>query len=148
MPLALIFLLYLIVGLLAAGGSIALTSKHFTSRGQQIAYGVLLTPIAAIYLAFLAHLSPSTPWRAELVSAAAFSLLGLMGTRLTPILMLAYLGHGAWDLLHEVLMHQGRLGKFTPIPLAYGVFCAAFDWLLVGYFWTRRSDWARSWEAA
>jgi hypothetical protein len=147
MPLLLIFLLYVTVGALAAGGSIALTSKRFTPRIEQVAYGLLLTPIAAIYLAFLAHLSPTASWRAELVPVIGFAVLGLTGTRSAPFLMLGYLGHGAWDLLHEVLMCQGRLGTFTAIPLAYGVFCAVFDWVMVGYFWTRRHDWSAAWQA-
>jgi hypothetical protein len=44
-------------------------------------------------------------------------------------------------------MFQGRLGTLTAIPLAYGVFCAAFDWVMVGYFWNRRHVWAATWQA-
>jgi hypothetical protein len=146
MALVLIFLLYATIGILAAGGSIALTSNRFTPRIEQVAYGLLLSPIAAIYPAFLVHLSPSASWSAELLPVAGFALLGLAGTRFVPLLMLGYLGHGAWDLVHEVLMLQGRLGALTSIPLAYGVFCAVFDWVMVGYFWTRRDDWTAAWQ--
>jgi hypothetical protein len=147
MALLLIFLLYLTVGVLAAGGLIALTSKRFTPRIEQVSYGLLLTPIAAFYLAFLAHLSPTASWRTELLPVIGFAILGLAGTRFAPFLMLGYLGHGAWDLLHEVLMLQGRLGTLTAIPLAYGVFCAVLDWVMVGYFWTRRHAWTAAWQA-
>ena len=147
MALVLIFLLYVTIGALAAGGAIALTSRRFTPRLEQVAYGLLLCPIAAIYLAYVAHLSPTASWTAELLPAIGFAILGLAGTRFVPFLMLGYLGHGAWDLMHEVLMFQGRLETLTAIPLAYGVFCAVFDWVMVGYFWTRRHDWTTAWQA-
>jgi hypothetical protein len=36
----------------------------------------------------------------------------------------------------------GRIepGQLTPIPLAYGVFCAAFDFCMAAHFYTRRLD--------
>lgn len=148
MALSLIFLLYVTIGVLAAVGSIALTSKRFSPRVEQVAYGLLLIPIAAMYLAFLTHLSPSASGRLEVLAAAGFALLGLAGTRFAPLLMLGYLGHGGWDLLHEVLMLQGRLETLTAVPLAYGIFCATFDWMMVGYFWTRRHEWAAAWRGA
>ena len=141
MALGLIFLWYVILGVLVAGGLIALISRRLTPRNEQAAFGLLLLPIAAIYLVFLAHLGPTAALRAELLPVIGFSLLGLAGLRFTPVLMLGYLGHGAWDLLHEVLMLQGRLETLTAIPLAYGLFCATIDWVLAGYFWTRHHDW-------
>lgn len=141
MALGLIFLWYVILGALVAGGLIALLSKHLAPRHEQAAFGLLLLPIAAIYLVFLAHLSPTAAFRAELLPVIGFSLLGLAGMRFTPVLMLGYLGHGAWDLFHEVRMLQGRLEALTAIPLAYGMFCATIDWVLAGYFWTRRHAW-------
>lgn len=141
MALGLIFLWYVILGVLTAGGLIALISKRLTPRSEQAALGLLLIPIAAIYLVFLAHLGPTAALRAELLPVIGFALLGLAGTRVAPVLMLGYLGHGAWDLLHEVLMLQGRLETLTAIPLAYGMFCATIDWVLAGYCLTRRHDW-------
>jgi hypothetical protein len=43
-------------------------------------------------------------------------------------------------------MQQGRLGTLTAIPLAYGMFCAAFDWAMVAYFGTRRQVWKAAWR--
>ena len=140
MALFLIFTLYAIIGVLAAVGSISIT-KRFKPRVEQAAYGVCLVPVAGIYLAFLAHLGPTASWRAEFIPVVVFTALGLAGTRFAPLLMLGYLGHGAWDLIHETFMLQGSLGRLTPIPVAYGVFCAVFDWVVVGYFWTRRRVW-------
>jgi hypothetical protein len=38
-------------------------------------------------------------------------------------------------------------GQLTAIPLAYGVFCAAFDVSIAGYFYTRRAEWDAAWKA-
>ena len=32
-------------------------------------------------------------------------------------------------------------GQLTAIPLAYGVFCAAFDFCMAAYFYARRAEW-------
>ncbi len=148
MALSLIFLLYATIAGLAGAGAIALSSRRLTLRAEPVAYGVLLAPIALYYLVFQAQLSSTGAGTPELLPALGFAALGLAGTRLTPLLVLGYVGHGAWDLWHEVLMHLGQLGGFTPIPLAYGVFCAGFDWVVAGYCWTRRHAWAAAWRAA
>jgi hypothetical protein len=140
MALVVIFILYATIGVLAAVGSISIT-KRFEPRVEQATYGLALVPVAAVYLAFLRQLGPAASWRAEFLPVVGFVALGLAGTRLAPLLMLGYLGHGAWDLIHEAFMLQGSLGRLTPIPVAYGVFCAVFDWVMVGYFWTRRKVW-------
>lgn len=147
MALALILLLYAVIGALAATGAIALTSRRLAPRAEQVAYGILLVPIAAFYLAFEAQLGPGAGAGSELLPVLAFAALGLAGMRVAPLLALGYLGHGIWDLLHEILMHQERLGSFTAIPLAYGVFCAVFDCMIAGYAWTRRAAWAAGWRA-
>ena len=78
---------------------------------------------------------------------ALFAVLGLSGLRFPALLLLGYALHGAWDLFHEALLYQdvGSVGvrSFTAIPLAYGVFCAAFDWCMAAYFFTRQAAWAR-----
>jgi hypothetical protein len=52
---------------------------------------------------------------------------------------------GGWDLTHEIVAHQtastGNPSALTPIPLAYGVFCAAYDWGIAGYIYVRRQQW-------
>lgn len=147
MALSLIFLLYATIAGLAGAGAIALSSRRLAPRTEPVAYGVLLVPIALYYLVFQAQLSPGGAGAPELLPALGFAALGLAGIRLAPLLALGYVGHGAWDLWHEVLMHQGQLGNFTPIPLAYGIFCAGFDWVIGGYIWTRRDAWAAAWRA-
>lgn len=145
MPLLLILLLYTVIGVLAAGGSIAISSRRFSAKAEQTFYGLLLIPIAAMYLAFTAHFAVTEAWRSETVGVLLFASLGVVGIRLPAFLMIGYLGHGAWDLLHEVALYHGAavsgLGPVTAIPLAYGAFCAAFDWYMGGYFYTRMARW-------
>ena len=35
----------------------------------------------------------------------------------------------------------------TRIPLAYGVFCTAFDWAVAVYFVYRRGQWVAAWKS-
>jgi hypothetical protein len=71
--------------------------------------------------------------------------MGCLGTRLPVVLIAGYALHGLWDLLHEVHVHAGTevFGgrESTQIPLAYGAFCAAYDWTMALYFLFRRGQW-------
>jgi hypothetical protein len=69
---------------------------------------------------------------------------------LPAVLIAGYALHGIWDLLHEVEAHAG-LDVFagreaTQIPLAYGAFCATYDWAISLYFWHRRGRWSAAWK--
>jgi hypothetical protein len=54
--------------------------------------------------------------------------------------------HGVWDILHELSAHTSfsavRPEQLTEIPLAYGVFCLAFDAAISVYFVRRRRAWS------
>lgn len=151
MALSLIIILYVGVGVLSAVGSIAISRKQFSAKAEQIFYGLLLAPIAGIYLAFTAHFSTNDAWQPEAIAVALFAILGLFGIRLPVLLMPGYALHGAWDLVHEIFLHEGTFSlgtrTLTEIPLAYGAFCAAFDWCMVAYFYTRRDQWRSAWQA-
>jgi hypothetical protein len=142
---ALIVILYAVIGLLAATGSAVLSQKFFPGRSERIFYGVLLVAIASFYLAFVAHFGNPSAWQTELVAVLSFSVLGLIGTRYAPFLILGYFLHGIWDAFHELAAHGGFTalgpGALTEIPLAYGVFCAAFDVAISVYFARRKGSW-------
>jgi hypothetical protein len=146
-----IIILYVGIGVLSAVGSIAISTRRFSARTEQVFYGLLLAPIAAIYLAFTAHFAATDAWRLEAIAVGLFAILGFLGTRLSALLMLGYALHGGWDLVHEGLLYEGASGAgtshLTQIPLAYGAFCAAYDWCMVGYFYTRRDQWKTAWQA-
>jgi hypothetical protein len=144
MALAAILILYLGIGVLAAIGSVTISRSRFSPRVEHTFFALLLIPIAAMYLAFVAYFGSST-LRPEAVAVAVFAALGLLGLRFPALVVLGYALHGGWDLVHEIWAHLGAgaggARPFTDIPLAYGVFCAAYDWCMAGYFFTRRAAW-------
>ncbi|HWR13710.1 MAG TPA: DUF6010 family protein [Terriglobales bacterium] len=137
-----IVVLYVVLGVLAAIGSITLT-RRFSPKAERIFYGLLLWMIAALYLAFAAYFGADTAWRAETIAVLVFVVLGLVGLRLPYALVAGYVFHGIWDLIHELHAHgvyaAGEAGQLTAIPLAYGVFCVTFDLFIAGYIYKRRS---------
>ena len=147
-----IVILYATIGLMGAAGAIFLVRKFVGPKGEQIFYGLFLILIAAFYLAFAAYFGAAAAWRVEISAVVVFSLIGLFGTRLPIALIVGYPLHGLWDLLHE-LQALGAFsgfepGELTAIPLAYGIFCAVFDFCIAAYFHTRRGEWDAAWETA
>jgi hypothetical protein len=147
MALAPILLLYLVIGTVAAIGSVTISRSRFSPRGEHVFFALLLLPIAAMYLAFVAYFGDYSTLRLEAYAVAAFAALGLLGLRFPALLVLGYALHGGWDLAHEAWVHLGAgaggVRSVTAIPLAYGVFCAAYDWCMAGYFSTRLAAWRR-----
>jgi hypothetical protein len=146
-----IVILYAVIGLLAATGTISIARKILAPKGEQIFYAMFLIMIAAFYLAFAAYFGVATAWRVETAVVVAFVVIGLLGVRLSFALIIGYSLHGLWDLLHELQAHGAysafELGQLTAIPLAYGVFCAAFDFYMAAYFYARRAEWSATWKA-
>jgi hypothetical protein len=126
-----IVILYAAIGLMAAAGTISIGRKIFARKAEQIFYAMFLIMVAAFYLAFAAYVGSTTSWSLETAVVVAFVVIGLRGARLPFVLIAGYILHGLWDLLHELQAHgvySGfEPGQLTAIPLAYGVFCAAFD---------------------
>ncbi len=147
-----IVILYAVVGLMAAAGTIFMARKIFSPKGEQIFYAMFLVMIAAFYLAFAAYFGVSTAWQLEAAIVVAFVAVALPAARLPFILILGYLLHGLWDLLHELQAHGAysvfESGRLTQIPLAYGFFCAAFDFCIAAYSYARRTEWIAAWKAS
>jgi hypothetical protein len=147
-----IVILYATIGLMAAAGAIFIVRRFLGPRAEQIFYAMFLIMIAAFYLAFAAYYGAGTAWRMETAMVLAFVVIGLLGARLPFVLIAGYSLHGVWDLLHELQAHGGPSpfapGQLTAIPLAYGVFCAAFDFCIAGYSYTRSAEWNAAWRQA
>ncbi len=146
MALAAILCWYLVIGVLAAIGSVTISRSRFSPRVEHIFFALLLAVIAAMYLAFVAYFGDSATLRPEAWAAGVFAALGLLGLRFPALLVLGYALHGGWDLAHEIGVHLGAgagARPLTDIPLAYGVFCTAYDWYMAGYFFTRRAAWVQ-----
>ena len=151
MAFAIIITFYAGIGLLAAAGSIFISQKLFSARGQQIFFALFFIAIAGFYLAFTAYFENQEAWRLEIGAVVVFSVLGILGLRFAVALIIGYSLHGIWDIVHEIHAFAGispfGAEKMTELPLAYGVFCAAFDWCVAGYFYTRRLEWNAAWKA-
>jgi hypothetical protein len=143
MALAAIMLWYTGIGVLAAIGTTTITRSQFSPRAEQVFFALLLLPVAGMYLTFLRYFGDSSALRPELYAIAAFVVLALLGLRLPAALILGYALHGGWDLVHEASVHLAAGAtvprQLTDIPLAYGVFCTAYDWWVAGYLVSRRS---------
>ena len=146
-----IVILYAVIGLMSVAGTVVMARKILGPRAEQVFYGMFLVMIAAFYLAFAAYFEIATAWRLETAAVLAFAALGLVGGRLPFALIVGYPLHGLWDLLHELQAHGAYSafdpGQLTTIPLAYGVFCAVFDFGMAAYFYGRRADWDAAWKA-
>jgi hypothetical protein len=144
-----IMILYATIGLMAAMGATAITQKIFLPKAEQIFYGAFLVLIAAFYLAFAAYFESAEAWRVEVSAVVLFTAFGLFGMRLPIALIVGYPLHGLWDLLHELQAHGAWIGfqpeQLTAIPLAYGIFCAAFDVCIAVYAQMRRAEWEAGW---
>jgi len=140
-----IVILYAVIGLMAAAGTISITRKILAPKAEQIFYAMFLLLIASFYWAFAAYFGVATAWHMETVVVAAFVAIGLLGVRLPFALIVGYSLHGLWDLLHELQAHgvytAFQPGKLTAIPLAYGIFCAVYDFFMAAYFYRRRAAW-------
>ena len=147
-----ILMLYASVGAFAVIGSAVVTRKLFAPKWEQVFYAGFLMAIAAFYLAFAAYFRADDAWRMEVTAVLVFCGFALVGLRWSFALMLGYVLHGGWDLLHELQAHGAASifepGQATSIPLAYGVFCATFDVGIAIYFYMRRAQWSAAWKSS
>jgi hypothetical protein len=146
-----IVILYATIGLMAAAGAIFVVRKFLAPKAEQIFYAMFLIMIAAFYLAFAAYFGAWEAWRMETAAVLAFVAIGVLGARLPFVLIVGYSLHGLWDLLHELQAHGAysafEPGRLTAIPLAYGIFCAAFDFSIAAYAYARRAEWNAAWKS-
>jgi hypothetical protein len=148
--LAVIVVLYLTVGVMAAVGCVVIVRRFLPPKWESVFYGAFLAMIAAFYLAFVAYFGAAGAWRLETTAVLVFVVLGIVGARVPAVLMAGYAAHGLWDILHELQQHGAVSvfvdGQATSLPLAYGVFCVAFDLTVVVYVWQRRHEWSAAWK--
>ena len=141
-----IVLLYGVIGVMAAKGTIGVFRKIWAPKSEQVFYAIFLILIAAIYLAFVAYFDVATAWRLETAVVLTFVVIAILGMRLPVALIIGYSLHGLWDLLHELQAHGAwsafEPGQLSAIPLAYGVFCSVFDFYMAWYFYNQRAEWS------
>ena len=108
-----IMILYAVIGLMAAAGTISITRKLLAPKTAQNLYAMFLIMVAAFYLAFAAYFGVASVWRVETAVVMAFVVIGPLGVRLPFALIVRYSLHGLWDLLHELQAH-GAYAAFEP----------------------------------
>jgi hypothetical protein len=134
--------LYLVIGLLGAIGSIVIVRRMFRGRWEQIFWTLFLFVIAAFYLSFAAYFGAAThAWRTEIVGVAIFLAFALGGLFSRSAIAVGYVMHGFWDLSH-CLSGSSLAGlSMTEIPLGYGIFCSTYDFIVASYLMISDSAW-------
>src|SRR4029077_5229777 len=127
-------LLYVVIGLLSAIGSILIFRRIFQGRWEQIFWTSFLVLIAPFYSVFSPYFGASThAWQTEVVGVAVFLVCAVGGLFLRSAIAVGYVMHGLWDLTH-CLSGSSLAGlSITEIPLGYGIFCSTYDFTVACY---------------
>jgi hypothetical protein len=135
-------MLYLVIGLLAAIGSIFIFRRIFQRRFEQIFWASFLVLVAALYLSFAAYFDASPhAWQTELIGVSVFLVCAVGGLFSRPAIAIGYAMHGLWDLSH-CLSGTSLAGlSITEIPLGYGIFCSTLDFVVACYLMMSDTKW-------
>jgi hypothetical protein len=140
-----VVLLYLVIGLLSAIGTILIVRRIFQGRWEQIFWASFLVVIAAFYLSFAAYFGASPhAWQTEVVGVAVFLVCAVCGLFFRPAIAVGYVMHGLWDLSHSLSGSSLAGLSITDIPLGYGIFCASYDFVVAGYLIRSDTAWHES----
>ena len=135
-------LLYLVIGLLSAIGTILIVRRIFQGRWEQIFWASFLAVIAAFYLSFAAYFGASPhAWQTEVVGVAVFLVCAVCGLFFRPAIAVGYVMHGLWDLSHSLSGSSLAGLSITDIPLGYGIFCATYDFVVAVYLIRSDTAW-------
>ena len=137
-------LLYAVIGLLSAIGSILIFRRIFQGRWEQIFWASFLIVIAAFYLSFAAYFGASThAWQTEVVGVVVFLFCAVVGLFYRPAIAVGYVMHGLWDLSHSLSGTSLAGLSITEIPLGYGIFCLTYDFTVAWYLMISDTAWHR-----
>ena len=140
-----VVLLYLVIGLLSAIGTILIVRRIFQGRWEQIFWASFLVVIAAFYLSFAAYFEASPhAWRTEVVGVAVFLVCAVCGLFFRPAIAVGYVMHGLWDLSHSLSGSPLAGLSITDIPLGYGIFCSTYYFMLACYLMISDTAWQES----
>ncbi len=135
-------LLYLVIGLLGAIGSILIFRRIFQGRWEQIFWTTFLVVIAAFYISFAAYFGASThAWQTEVAGVAVFLVCAAVGVFSRSAIAVGYVMHGLWDLSHCLSGSSFAGLSLTEIPLGYGIFCSTYDFVVACYLMIGGTAW-------
>ena len=136
-------LLAIFIGIILAFGSIILTKKYLSPTNEKRYYSLTLIPIAMIYIGFSYYYGATDTLRVELIGVMIFSVFALLGQFVSLLfLIIGYLLHGSWDILHE-LFKDGiwHFSPWTGVPIGYALFCLVYDFIIAVYIYKRWKIW-------
>jgi hypothetical protein len=134
--------LYLVIGVLSAIGSILIFRRVFQGRWEQIFWALFLVVIAAFYLSFAAYFEASThAWQTEVAAVAVFLACAVGGLFFRSAIAVGYITHGLWDLSHCLSGSSLSGLPITEIPLGYGIFCLTYDLTVACYLMISDTPW-------
>ncbi len=84
MALAAILIWYLVIGALAAIGSVTISRSRFSPRVEHMFFALLLIPIGAMYLAFVAYFGDYSTLRARGLCGGGIRRAGAPGPPVSP----------------------------------------------------------------
>jgi hypothetical protein len=115
-----IFLLYFVIGLLSAIGSILVFRRVFQGRWEQIFWALFLVAIAAFYLSFAAYSEASThAWQTEVIAVAVFVACAVGGLFFRPAIAVGYVMHGGFISLSFRVFTFRTVDDRNPARLRY-----------------------------
>jgi hypothetical protein len=116
-------------GIVAALVNIAITSRLPAKKAAEF-YNLFMAATAAVYIGIALTAGSVDTLVLETVLSAALFALALAGQWSSlKFTALAFLAHGAWDLLHVTMGMGANAGTDFPVV------CVAYDWLIAGYLW-------------
>jgi hypothetical protein len=134
--------LYAVIGLLSAIGSILVFRRMFQGRWEQIFWASFLVVVAAFYLSFAAYFEASNhAWRTELLAVAVFIICAVAGLFFRSAIAVGYVLHGLWDLSHCLSGSSFAGLSTTEIPTGYGIFCSTYDLVVACYLMSSDTAW-------
>ena len=138
-------MLYAVIGVLSAIGSIVVFRRIFQGRWEQIFWSSFLVAIAAFYLSFAAYFgAQAKAWQTELVFVALILACAVCGLFYRPAIAFGFAMHGLWDIAHS-LFGSSLFGlPTTEIPVGYGMLCLTFDLTVAGYLMMSDTAWHES----
>ena len=137
-------ILGLVIGIIIAiPGTIMPVRKFLSLRSEKAFFSLTLIPIALFYIGFSYYYGDLSALHAEIVGVIIFTVLALLAQFMASwILVLAYVAHGAWDVLHEVYIASiGGVIPWTEVPAGYAAFCLAYDLIIAVYVYKRMRLW-------
>jgi hypothetical protein len=138
-------MLYVVIGLFSAIGSIFVFRRIFQGRWEQIFWAFWLVLIAAFYLSFAAYFEASPhAWQTEAVAVAVFLVCAVAGLFFRAAIVVGYVIHGLWDLSHCLFGSSLEGLSITEIPLGYALFCSTYDFVVAYYLMISDSAWHAS----